>query len=217
MPVQASKESSGGTPTPAEPSTRQQTEPSSRQAAENAKAPLVKLADRFSSYCTEHLAGIAERWPEVQSLARRRRQTLCRAFLDLGVDTRGIVEAATEAVRVRPSRAFLSGSAKRHRRQSLLDLATPKRGRRLSKMVHRRRPKKELCSDDDSDAPSTQKPRLAKAVDDEPRDRAKGKQQRHHSREVRDEHISTGNPKSHAHLELSEYSKRQRQVLAMGF
>lgn len=150
---------------------------------ENAKTPLLKLAARFSR--SVHTAPLlcsrtAERWPQVQVLARRRRQMLCRAFTDLGVDTRGIVEAATEAVRVRPSRAFLSGSAKKRRRLS--QIATPRRARRrLSKMANKRRRKKDI-SDDDSDVPSVQQPHLETLEDP----MSEGHTKRHHREDHKD-------------------------------
>jgi hypothetical protein len=122
---------------------------------DNAKQPLLKLAARFSAAVGRELPGAAERWPQARLLASHRRDSLSRAFVSLGVDTPGIVEAATEAVRVRPSRAFLSGSGKRQHRIS----CTPRRARRLSKMAKKRRGKRQLLSDDDSDAPpSSQKP-----------------------------------------------------------
>jgi hypothetical protein len=117
----------------------------------------LKLAARFSAAASEHRLTVPETWPEAE--ARKRRHVLSRAFADLGVDTRGIVEAATEAVRVRPSRAFLSGSAKQKHRKSIAVAGTSKRARRFSKMAHKRRPRKSLLSDDDSDAPTAQKPR----------------------------------------------------------
>lgn len=121
---------------------------------ENAKGPLLKLAARFSSSGAQDVAGVAESWTQVQSEAKRRCQVLCSAFASLGVDTSGIVTAATEAVRVRPSRAFLSGPVKRRRRISKIATRTPRRARRLSRMGGKQRRKKANLSDDDSDAPT---------------------------------------------------------------
>jgi len=136
---------------------RASAEPPLGENSSNSKEPLLKLAARFSAAASEHMLTVPETWPEAE--ARKRRHVLSRAFADLGVDTRGIVEAATEAVRVRPSRAFLSGSAKQKHRKSIAVAGTSKRARRFSKMAHKRRPRKSLLSDDDSDAPIAQKPR----------------------------------------------------------
>merc|ERR1740133_958029 len=72
---------------------------------------------------------------------------LRHAFAELGVDTCTIVDAATEAARVRPSQAFFSCDGRKAARPQ-----RQKNCRRLSKMAKKRR-KKDVPSDDDSEGP----------------------------------------------------------------
>jgi len=126
------------------------------QNMENAKTPLLKLAARFTASVTHNLSGAVERWPQIQALAKKRCEVLRCAFAELGVDTCTIVEAATEAPRLRPSQTSFSCDAgmgaRPQRKQNC---------RRLSKMARKRR-KKDIPSDDDSEGPppSAKNPRF---------------------------------------------------------
>lgn len=136
------------------------------QSVESMKAPLMKLASRFCTRFVETESNIADTWQAVELAARRRRESLRAAFAKQGVDTPAIVRSATEVIRVRPSRAFLSGARQRQRRASLLALS-PRQKRRASIKANKRRQKKAVISDDDSDA-SGQRVSLKDPIDTTP-------------------------------------------------
>jgi len=125
------------------------------QNAENMKTPLMKLASRFCTrFADIEISETADAWQTLEIVARRRRENLREAFAKQGIDTTAIVRSATEVIRVRPSRAFLSGKQQRQRRASLA-LSTPRQKRRASVKGNKRRQlrqQKTTISDDDSDA-----------------------------------------------------------------
>lgn len=120
-------------------------------AEEAIRAPLLKLRARFaelpsqSEECEED--EFSELWSSrIRLPALARRERLREAFIELGVDTPAVVKSGTEAIRIRPSRAFFSQTGRIRRRLSLMAL-TP---RRRQHQPQKKRSRKQAVSDDDS-------------------------------------------------------------------